>query len=100
DLDESIELHRAAILLRPPGHSDRSHSFNNLTNSLLDRFRQRGRGVQSDLDESIELHRAALLLCPVGHSDRSWSLNNLTLSLRDRFTQQGVLSDLDECIQL
>ncbi|KAG2062617.1 hypothetical protein BDR04DRAFT_956399, partial [Suillus decipiens] len=65
DLDESIELHRDALLLRPPGHSLRSYSLNNLAVSLRARFIERG--VPSDLDESIELHRAALLLRPPGH---------------------------------
>ncbi|KAG2125684.1 CHAT domain-containing protein [Suillus clintonianus] len=40
DLDEAVELHQAALQLRPPR-----------------------RGIRSDLDEAIELHRAALLLC-------------------------------------
>jgi hypothetical protein len=81
DLDESIELHQAALLLRPPGHLLRSLSLSNLATSLGVRFRQRG--VPSDIDESIELHRAALLLRPHGHSDRSLSLNNLATSLAD-----------------
>ncbi|KAG1817692.1 CHAT domain-containing protein [Suillus subaureus] len=98
DLDECIELHRDALLLRPPGHSNRSSSLNNLAMSLGDRFTQRG--VPSDLDECIELHRDALLLRPPGHSNRSSSLNNLAVSLGDRFTQRGVPSDLDECIEL
>ncbi|KAG1876274.1 CHAT domain-containing protein [Suillus subluteus] len=98
DLDESIELDRAALLLCPPGHSDRSRSLNNFAASLRDKFRQRG--VPSDLDECIELDRAALLLRPPGHSDRSESLNNLAVSLADRFTQRGVPSDLDESIEL
>jgi CHAT domain-containing protein len=53
DLDESIELHRAALLLRPPGHSDRSESLNNFAISLRDRFTQQG--VPSDLDETFSL---------------------------------------------
>ncbi|KAG2353320.1 hypothetical protein BDR07DRAFT_1222916, partial [Suillus spraguei] len=65
NLDESIKLHRAALLLCPPGHSDRSQYLINLAISLRDRFTQRG--VPSDLDESIELYWAALLLCPPGH---------------------------------
>ncbi|KAG1875793.1 TPR-like protein [Suillus subluteus] len=89
DLDEAIELHRAALLLHPPGHSDRSSSLNNLAISLGSRFEQRG--IMSDLDEAIELHRAALLLYPPGHSDRSSSLNNLA---------RGIMSDLDEAIEL
>ncbi|KAG1894761.1 CHAT domain-containing protein [Suillus fuscotomentosus] len=98
DLDEAIGLHRAALLLRPPGHSDRSMSLNNLAASLLDRFRQRG--MTSDLDESIELLRAALLIRPPGHADRSMSLNNLAICLQDRFLQRGMMSDIDESIEL
>ncbi|KAG2099629.1 uncharacterized protein F5147DRAFT_814091 [Suillus discolor] len=98
DLDESIELDRDALLLRPPGHLYRYKSLNNLALSLQDRFKQGG--IMSDLDQSIELHRDALLLCPPGHSDRSMSLNNLALSLRDRFMQHGIMSDLDESIKL
>ncbi|KIK32461.1 hypothetical protein CY34DRAFT_101467, partial [Suillus luteus UH-Slu-Lm8-n1] len=98
DLDESIELHRAALLLRPPGHSERSSTLNNVAISLRDRFTQRG--LPSDLDECIELLRAALLLLPHGHSERSLSLNNLATSLQDRFSQRSLPSDLDECIEL
>ncbi|KAG2755076.1 hypothetical protein P692DRAFT_20869697, partial [Suillus brevipes Sb2] len=53
DLDESIEHHRAALLLRPPGHFERSMSLNGLALSLRDRFTQRG--VSSDLDETFSL---------------------------------------------
>jgi hypothetical protein len=98
DLDESIELFRAALLLQPPGHSIQSLCLNNLTISLRDRSMQRG--APSDLDESIELHRTALLLHPPGHSIRPFSLNNLAMSLGDRFTQWGIPSDLDESIEL
>ncbi|OAX35461.1 hypothetical protein K503DRAFT_696998 [Rhizopogon vinicolor AM-OR11-026] len=98
DLDEAIDLHRAALALYSPGHSDRSSSLNNLAISLQARFKQRG--VLSDLDEVIDLHRAALALHPPGHSHRSSSLNNLATALQSRFDQRGVLSDLDEAIDL
>ncbi|KAG2120155.1 hypothetical protein DEU56DRAFT_984497 [Suillus clintonianus] len=98
DLDEAIELHQAALLLRPPGHSCRSITLNSLASSLRNRFEHRG--VPSDLDEAIELHQAALLLRPLGHSDRSMTLNNLALSIQNRFEQRGVPSDLDETIEL
>ena len=45
-------------------------------------------------------NRAALALYPPGHSGRSLSLNSLASSLSDRFEQQGVLSDLNEAIDL
>ncbi|KAG2128271.1 CHAT domain-containing protein [Suillus clintonianus] len=89
DLDEAIELFRAALLICPPGHYFRPTSLNNLGLSLHDRFKQRG--APSDLDEAIELQRATLLI---------YCLNNLGLSLYDRFKQQGVPSDLDEIIEL
>ncbi|KAG1859630.1 hypothetical protein F4604DRAFT_1684593 [Suillus subluteus] len=102
DLYESIKLYQAALVLhppaalelRPPGHSDRYLSLNNLSVSLGDR------GLPSDLDEAVELHRAALMLCPPGHFGRSSSLDNLAVSLRKRFKQQGDPSDLDESIDL
>ncbi|KAG0693350.1 CHAT domain-containing protein [Suillus ampliporus] len=97
DLDKTIELHRAALQLRPPGHPDRSMSLNDLSTSLLTSFRQRG--VQSNLDEAIELHRAALELRHTGHSRRSTCLNDLAESLLIRFEQRGVQSDLDEAIE-
>ncbi|KAG1734865.1 CHAT domain-containing protein [Suillus paluster] len=125
DFDKVIEFRRDELLLRPPGHPDRSFSLNNLAISLRDRFKLHGslsdldeaielhraalllrppvilvqRGILSDLDEAIDLHRAALILRPPGHSHRSTSLSNLANSLADRFEQQGVPSDLDEAIE-
>ncbi|KAJ8583497.1 hypothetical protein M405DRAFT_917267, partial [Rhizopogon salebrosus TDB-379] len=54
DLDEAIELHRVALALCPPGHSNRSDSLNNLAVDLLSRFKQH---VQSsDLNEAFTLY--------------------------------------------
>src|SRR5205807_945563 len=52
------------------------------------------------MTDNLESLRAALALHPPGHSSRSSSLNNLAIGLRDRFEQRGVLSDLDEAIEL
>ncbi|OJA11558.1 hypothetical protein AZE42_12373 [Rhizopogon vesiculosus] len=52
------------------------------------------------MPDNIEQLRAALGACPPGHSNQSKSLNNLASGLRGRFEQQGVLSDLDEAIDL
>ncbi|KAG1745619.1 TPR-like protein [Suillus lakei] len=98
DLDEAIEFHRAALPLRPPTHSLRSWSLHNIAISLIHRFERRG--IPSDLDEAIECHRAALLLRSFGHSDRSASLNALAISLQHRFKQRDITSDLDEAIEL
>ncbi|KAG2156133.1 TPR-like protein [Suillus clintonianus] len=97
---DSVEEYRAALQDCPPGHPDRSMTFNNLAISLRNRFLQQG--DPADLDEAIELLRAALLLRHPGHPDRSMFLNNLAISLRNRFQQRGVSSesDLDEAIEL
>jgi tetratricopeptide (TPR) repeat protein len=98
DLEEAIELHRAALALTPAGHFQRLASLNNLAISLQDRFQQWAN--LSDLDEAIKLHQAALAIYPDDHSDRSTSLNNLVTCLQDRFYLQGLSSDLDETFRL
>ncbi|KAG1732021.1 uncharacterized protein EDB91DRAFT_1152981, partial [Suillus paluster] len=42
----------------------------------------------------------ALELRPPDHPRRPSSLNNLVNSLRDRFLQRGILTDLDDAIEL
>ncbi|KAG1723055.1 hypothetical protein EDB19DRAFT_2043885 [Suillus lakei] len=83
-IDKAIELHRAALELRPPGHHLRAFPLSNLALSLHDRFKQQG--VVSDLEEAIELHLTALELRLPGHSDQS------------SFLSAGQ-SDLDEAIE-
>ncbi|KAG1743815.1 hypothetical protein EDB19DRAFT_1963189 [Suillus lakei] len=48
-----FELYRAALLIRPPGHSDRSTSLDNLAISLRARFEERGVLRLSDVDEGF-----------------------------------------------
>ncbi|KAG1739321.1 TPR-like protein [Suillus lakei] len=48
----------------------------------------------------VERCRAVLQECPARHPDRSSCLDNLASSLQTRFQQQGVLSDLEEAIEL
>ncbi|KAG2120141.1 TPR-like protein [Suillus clintonianus] len=50
--------------------------------------------------DNVEWCRAALLECPANHPDRSSFLANLASSLQSRFQQQGILSDLEEAIEL
>ncbi|KAG1726569.1 hypothetical protein EDB19DRAFT_2042987 [Suillus lakei] len=84
-IDKAIELHRAALELRPPGHHLRAFPLSNLALSLHDRFKQQG--VVSDLEEAIELHLTALELRLPGHSDQS------------SFLSAAGQSDLDEAIE-
>ncbi|KAG1896758.1 CHAT domain-containing protein [Suillus fuscotomentosus] len=44
--------------------------------------------------------RVALQLGPPGHSLRTFFINKLALNLHDRFQQRGIMSDLDEAIEL
>ncbi|KAG2037170.1 hypothetical protein BDR03DRAFT_819009, partial [Suillus americanus] len=44
--------------------------------------------------------RAALQRCRLGHPHQSLSLYNLATSLQNRFQQGGIISDLDEAIEL
>ncbi|KAG2119294.1 hypothetical protein DEU56DRAFT_984614 [Suillus clintonianus] len=87
DLDEAIEHYRAALLRYPLGHSLRSSTLNNLSDSL--RAKSNQRGIPSDLDTAIELHQAALLHRPYGHPDRSKSQQSYpTLTTLVRGKQQ------------
>ena len=51
DLEEAITLGRAALKLRPPGHSDRALTLPSLGSDLRCRFLTLG--VNADLDEAI-----------------------------------------------
>ncbi|EJC97613.1 uncharacterized protein FOMMEDRAFT_40844, partial [Fomitiporia mediterranea MF3/22] len=98
DLEETIDLERAALEPRARGHPDRSMSLINLAVSLGARYNQYGR--TEDLEEAIELERAALELRPQGHPNRSMSLDNLSSSLSTRYKRHGRSEDLEEVIKL
>jgi len=78
DLDEAIDLNRAALSLHPPGHSDQSMSLNNLAIHLQDRFEQQG--VLPDLDEAFTLYAQLSQISHAAfHSDlravKSWTIS-------------------------
>jgi hypothetical protein len=50
--------------------------------------------------EAVGRGRAIMQERLLGHSDQSSSLNNLAILLYARYEQRGVLSDLDEAIDL
>ncbi|KAG1753279.1 hypothetical protein EDB19DRAFT_1626954, partial [Suillus lakei] len=54
ELDEAIELQRAALLLCPPGHCERSTSLKYLALSLQKRFQQFR--LPPDWDETLTLY--------------------------------------------
>jgi tetratricopeptide (TPR) repeat protein len=100
DLDETISLHREALLLWPAPHPDRSTSLNNFANALQTCFKQRG--APNDLDEAISLGRDALLLRPAHHPLYSNLLRDLAIALRIRFDENRLLhhDDITEAISL
>ena len=98
DLEESVRLHREALSLRPPGHSDRISSLNNFAACLG--LRHQCEGLVDDIEEAIPLHREALALRPPGHPERSMLLDNLSLALVDRYECKGSVDDIDEVICL
>jgi hypothetical protein len=63
-LEESIEVDREALSLRPHGHTDRDTSLGNLAISLRMRYERTGDPIW--LDEAISLEREALTLRPRG----------------------------------
>ncbi|KAI6024599.1 hypothetical protein BKA83DRAFT_4249592, partial [Pisolithus microcarpus] len=98
DLEEAIELLRAALELRPTGHLDRSSSLHELV-FCLSRRRDEYR-VVGDLEAAVTLGREILELCPQGHPNRASFLHDLAQCLADRFRQQSTAADLDEAIVL
>ncbi|KAG1741659.1 TPR-like protein [Suillus lakei] len=97
-LVEPIDVNRAILALRPPGHPDRFIALNNLAIRLAARFERLA--VPSDQDEAIEHFRAALAIFPTDRPDRSAPLDCLASALHDRFQRRGILSDLNEAVDL
>ncbi|KAI6027208.1 hypothetical protein EDC04DRAFT_164608 [Pisolithus marmoratus] len=98
DLEEAIELHRAALELRPSGTLYRYLSLHQLALCLLDRYDCQG--VVNDLEEAIKFGRAELELCLPGHAQRGTSLHTLACFLRKRFVKRAAIHDLEEAIEL
>ncbi|KIM50341.1 hypothetical protein SCLCIDRAFT_73440, partial [Scleroderma citrinum Foug A] len=96
--DEAISLHRSALDLRPPGHSDRLRSLDRLASCLSSRFEKLE--AAADLDELISLRRAILDLHPQGHHDHTKSIGKLLLLVRKQIQGHDMAVDLDECISL
>ncbi|MFI5590017.1 hypothetical protein ACIA5G_33560 [Amycolatopsis sp. NPDC051758] len=96
DLDEAIEMGRAAIRTTSDPLSRALH-LSNLCSALQTRFERTG--MPADLDEAIEAGRAATAISADddSHAGRLSSLSN---ALRNRFGMSGSLADLAEAIDL
>ncbi|KAF8177991.1 CHAT domain-containing protein, partial [Mycena galopus ATCC 62051] len=98
DLDEAIQLFRAALTFYELPHPDRGMYLNNLANAILEGFEQQG--DTRSLNEAIQLHREALDLRDPPHPSRRQSLHNLANAVLTRFEHQRNTRDLDEAIEL
>ncbi|KAI6101843.1 TPR-like protein [Pisolithus sp. B1] len=98
DLEGAIELHRAALELRPSGHPRRFSSLQNLALCLSDRYEDQG--LNTDLEEATMLNNAARPPCPAGHPDRDTFLHNLLCDLTTRFKKPTDMRGLEEAIEL
>jgi hypothetical protein len=83
DLDEAINLARAAVAATAHGDADRPRRLSNLAGALQARFERTGN--ISDLDAAAVAVRAAVDASPAGHPDRPMFLSNLAIALILRF---------------
>lgn len=95
DLHHSVELHLAALDLRPSGHPGRAKTLSDFATALL--FRYRELGVHRDIEMSIEYFNAALSILPP--DGRLMTLMNYASALFSRFQHLGGVSDLNDAIR-
>ncbi|KAJ7110487.1 TPR-like protein [Mycena epipterygia] len=98
DINRSVVMRKAAVVLTPDGHPDKPGRLNNLGNSLFRRFERLG--DLSDLNKSIMMLEDAVQLTPDGDPDKPGRLNNLGNSLLRHFERLGDLSDLKKSIMM
>ncbi|EJD00495.1 uncharacterized protein FOMMEDRAFT_159198 [Fomitiporia mediterranea MF3/22] len=85
DIEEAILHHRAALELRPYGHTKRCISLSHLAAALYDYF-----------DEAVSLLQEAVALEPVGQPHRPDTLNRLARCFLYRFKSLGQKDDLNK----
>ena len=98
DLDEAIEIARAALAAAPPEHPFRGGILSILGLAL--RVRYDRIGALADLDEAVEVSRAAVDAAPPGHPDRAGELANFGIALVTRFERIGIAADLDKAVEV
>ncbi|MFI7147945.1 CHAT domain-containing protein [Nonomuraea sp. NPDC050022] len=96
DLDESIELLRAAVDGCAANSRDFPSHCSNLADALWTRFIVRG--SRGDLDDAVAAGRAAIGACPQNAPGRVSYLTNLGNALRTRHAYTGSIPDLREAI--
>ena len=97
DMDEAIELARAAVNAAPPGATVRSASLSALGNAYLARFRLTGE--PGDAAAAIRHLRQSAAELPPGHPSLGRASNNLVAALTAQFGRSGDLADAAEAIR-
>lgn len=98
DLEEAIELDRAAVASTPLAHPDLPGRLNTLSLGLSSRFERSARS--EDLNEAIGIGRQALNSTSPEHPSHPLLLANLASTLRTRYVARGSRKDLDEAVRL
>jgi tetratricopeptide (TPR) repeat protein len=97
-LEESIQLFRETLSLRPIGHFARQETCSSLGIALRDRYKVAH--DEEDIHEALRLQREALLICP---SDSKWLAtlhNDVADCLDDIFDLTGDVKLLEEALEL
>ncbi|MET7761580.1 CHAT domain-containing protein [Streptomyces sp. NPDC005393] len=97
DLDEAVEVGRAAVRAAPETHPDQVRYLANLGFALQTRFSRAGE--TADLEEAVEVARAAVRAARDNHPGYAGSLCNLGTALHERFKRTGGLRDLEEAVE-
>jgi tetratricopeptide (TPR) repeat protein len=99
DLDEAVEVGRAAIRIAPDTDpADKAMFLSSFGNTLRARFERNGE--LRDLDEAVEVGRAAIRIAPDNHPEQARCLSNLGLALHERFERTGAVEDLEETLSV
>ncbi|SOE06465.1 hypothetical protein [Streptomyces sp. Ag109_G2-15] len=98
DLDDVIELGRAAVASTPDDHPDRAAHLARLGDALQARFAHTG--TQEDLNEAIDMGRAAVAATPDQHPVKALILTSFGDALQARFAHTGAQEDLIEVIEV
>lgn len=100
DLEEAIELFRAASQLHPSERLRPLLLISALGLGLCLSNRYDNQEVVADLEEAVMLKRPALEYCPPGRFDRCIALGDLAHNLRKPFWGQAAIHGLEEVIEL
>jgi tetratricopeptide (TPR) repeat protein len=96
DLEEAIELYRAALDIAPDDQPGWHGIESNLCGALLARYENSD--APDDLEEAIAVGRAALAGMPADDPGRATALCNLSGALRVRYETVGAQPDVDEAV--